>query len=350
MALLARIPVPIEADATVRKVVLTDRYIVAATVSGWITALDLHALGEGSKTDLSRYQKTFQADRLWDIDCRDDTIATANDNGIVTLWDAQTASRKADLSGHVNLVKAVLLPPNQQTIVSGSRDASIIVWDAQSNQRRSTLTGHHERITMLKVFDNLLVSASGDGAVRVWDLRTDTCVLNFAGHDNAIVTCGMNDHLTLLATGGVSGEIKIWSVNDGTCVATCQGHTRIPTQFSNAPGNVLVSAAADGSIRSWDWATGNSIRALDAHKGQSVRGFVWAGNLMISGGNDGVLRVWDRETWEFRYDLRQHVCQIYQVVQRGTLLAVALLLHGGSSLVELWDLTSMDESASKGGS
>lgn len=55
MALLARILVPIEADATVRKVVLTSCYIVVGTVSGWIIALDLHALGEGSKIDLSHY-------------------------------------------------------------------------------------------------------------------------------------------------------------------------------------------------------------------------------------------------------------------------------------------------------
>lgn len=90
MALVARIPVPTEADATVRKVVLTDRYLVTGTVSGWIAALDLRCLGEGGDEDLSRCQKTFQADRLWDMDCRDDTIATANANGTVTLWDAQT--------------------------------------------------------------------------------------------------------------------------------------------------------------------------------------------------------------------------------------------------------------------
>lgn len=236
MALVARIPVPIEAGATVRKVVLTDRYLVTGTVLGWIAALDLRALGEGGDADLSRYQKTFQADKLWDLDCRDDTIATANENGTVTLWDAQTAygrilhfrsdcssccsnrchsSRKADLAGHVNLVKVVLFPPNQQTIVSGSKDTSIIVWDTQSNQRRSTLTGHRERITMLKAFDNLLVSASGDGVVCVWDLRTDSCVRTFKGHDNAIVACGMNENRTLLATGGVQGDVKLWNVDDG---------------------------------------------------------------------------------------------------------------------------------------
>lgn len=84
MALLAKLLVPIEAESTVRKVVLSDRYLVMGKVSGWITALDL------ASTDQSQHQISFQADTLWDLDCRDDTIATANENGTVTLWDAQT--------------------------------------------------------------------------------------------------------------------------------------------------------------------------------------------------------------------------------------------------------------------
>jgi hypothetical protein len=91
MALVARIAVPAEADATVRKIVLTDRYLVAGTVSGWITALDLRALAANNDVQKSGYHKTFQADPLWDLDCREDTIATANANGNVTLWDAKTA-------------------------------------------------------------------------------------------------------------------------------------------------------------------------------------------------------------------------------------------------------------------
>lgn len=90
MSLVARLPVPIEAEPNVRRLVLTDRYLVAATVSGWVAVLDLRALEEGGDADQSRYQKTFQADRLWDLDCRDDTIATANEIGTVTLWDAKT--------------------------------------------------------------------------------------------------------------------------------------------------------------------------------------------------------------------------------------------------------------------
>lgn len=128
-----------------------------------------------------------------------------------------------------------------------------------------------------------------------------------------------------------------------TCVAACPGHTRVPVQLSNAPGNVLVSAGADGSIRSWDWATGNPIRTLDAHNGLCARGFVWTENLMISGGMDGRLRVWDRETWDFRFDLREAVVNVYHVVKRGKLLAAALLLHDRSSVVELWDLTDLEK-------
>lgn len=112
-------------------------------------------------------------------------------------------------------MKVVLLPPNQQIIISGSKDASIIVWDAVSNQRRSTLIGHRERIQMLKIFDNTLVSASDDGMVRVWDLTTDSCVHVFEGHDGGVLAVEMNESRTLLAAGTIQGDVKIWDLDNG---------------------------------------------------------------------------------------------------------------------------------------
>jgi len=67
---------------------------------------------------------------------------------------------------------------------------------------------------------------------------------------------------------------------------------------------------------------------------------------MISGGNDGCLHVWDRETWQFRFDLRErgNFGHVYQVVKGGNLLAAALLHNGEEgTVIELWDLTGLEE-------
>lgn len=130
------------------------------------------------------------------------------------LIDEYHSLRKADLYGHDKLVKVVVLPPNQQTVVSGAKDTNLIVWDAQTYQPLATLTDHPERLMVLQYFDNFLVSGSYGGEVRVWDLTTNSCVQTFE-HDSTVMFCGMNEDRTLLATGVAGGEMKIWNVENG---------------------------------------------------------------------------------------------------------------------------------------
>jgi hypothetical protein len=90
-SLLAKVRVPDNVNfKVIQKVVLTDHYLVAGTHNGWITVLDVRAVYQTEEMEPMQYQKTLAANPWWDLDCRDDVIATANDNGNVTLWDAQT--------------------------------------------------------------------------------------------------------------------------------------------------------------------------------------------------------------------------------------------------------------------
>lgn len=90
-SLLAKVCVPEGAgNNDVQKVILTDRYLIAGTLDGWITVLDVREAHRAEETDAVQYQRTLSADAWCDLDCRGDLIATANSNGNVTLWDART--------------------------------------------------------------------------------------------------------------------------------------------------------------------------------------------------------------------------------------------------------------------
>lgn len=142
---------------------------------------------------------------------------------------------------------------------------------------------------------------------------------------------------------------------DSVQVANCAGYTGLPITLANTTDpNILMAGCGDGTIRSWEWTSGDPVRTIDAHNeqwvrgvvttnGQCVRGVVFTEKLMISGGMDGSLKIWDRETWQSRGELRGRVQNVYHVVKRNNLLAVALLLTKGTSIVELWDLTDLDD-------
>ncbi|KAF2252065.1 WD40 repeat-like protein [Trematosphaeria pertusa] len=341
MLLQERIPVP--EDTHVRKLVLTESYLIAATVPGWIAILDLRATPRELESRGDKYA-ILNAEKLWDIDCHDDLIATAHDNATVQLWSAAGRSRKAVLQYHTSRSRMVLVPTSSK-VVSGSRDGTIIVWDAESHQVSSVLTGHGDSIACLQTYDELLVSASSDGVVKLWDLSSATCIRTLEGHDKYVETVALHSSRTLLATAASKGDTRIWDLQDGSCVARCQGHTRVVAQFLNVGEDALVTVGADGSIKLWDWKSGACIRTLEAHTPNAIRGLSYRDHHMVSAGMDGTVKVWNRETWDYRFELRKKVRCVFHAVSLRDQLALAIRLEDGSRAVELWDISELTAAA-----
>ncbi|MEH1935828.1 MAG: hypothetical protein V7L14_19455 [Nostoc sp.] len=55
------------------------------------------------------------------------------------MWNLATGKLKFTLKGHSEVVNALVITPNQQTIVSASSDNTIKIWNLATGQLTSTL-------------------------------------------------------------------------------------------------------------------------------------------------------------------------------------------------------------------
>lgn len=82
----------VNSPTAIFRLCFTEKYVVAATVPGRTTILDIccqHNNPDPSDAD-DPHLRTIEAGRLWDIACHESLIATANEDGAVRLWSADS--------------------------------------------------------------------------------------------------------------------------------------------------------------------------------------------------------------------------------------------------------------------
>ncbi|MDT9232115.1 WD40 repeat domain-containing protein, partial [Limnospira sp. PMC 1242.20] len=66
----------------------------------------------------------------------------ASDDKTLKLWDLETGTELATLSGHSNWVRGVAIAPDGKRAVSASDDKTLKLWDLETGTELATLSGH----------------------------------------------------------------------------------------------------------------------------------------------------------------------------------------------------------------
>jgi WD40 repeat protein len=88
------------------------------------------------------------------------------------VWDVPSATDRATLKKHTDVVSAVALVPDSQALVTASADTTMKLWDLTAKQERATILGHSSRVTAVAVTADgkMLASGSGDRTVKLWQI------------------------------------------------------------------------------------------------------------------------------------------------------------------------------------
>ena len=236
------------------------------------------------------------------------SLATANEDSTVTLWDLRSGTQVARLTGHAAAVLDVAFSPDGRTLVTGSVDQTAIVWDVATRTRRTTLTSHTAPIngvafspdrrtlaTASHDFTSVLwntanwsprtqlightgwvrsatfssdgrtvATASNDSTVRLWDTATGELRTTLTGHADAEFNGATfsPDGTTLAFTGG-EHTISLWNVDKHVNWARLTGHTAtVRAQAFSPDGHTLVTADGAGAILFWDTDAEQTARRI----------------------------------------------------------------------------------------
>ena len=244
-------------------------------------------------------------------------VVSAADHGVLTVWDADTATERLPLTGHTAPVRRCAISPDGSYIVSAAYDRRVRIWDAATGAVLHVLLGHTDGVTDCAVSADgtFVVTSSLDETVRIWDTRTWTLrrILSAqwqperggwlvqrtpVGHTAAVWACAVSADGRFIASASSDQTVRVWDAKTGEQLASLNGHTATVNGCAFSPdGTLVASASADRTVRIWDRERGMERLVIEGH-GHVVNRCTFGpdGTWIVSASADGTLKTWDVET------------------------------------------------------
>jgi WD40 repeat protein len=139
-------------------------------------------------------------------------LASAGRDGLVRLWNVETAQPIANLADHAMLVNDVAFSPDGAFLASAGEDGGIQIWDVRTHEPVRLLAGHRGAVNSMAFAPDgkTIASASSDNSARTWDVGTGASLRTVVGHVGDVVAVSYSPDGHTLLTAGIDGTIRLW--------------------------------------------------------------------------------------------------------------------------------------------
>ncbi len=244
------------------------------------------------------------------------TLAAANDDGDVYLWDVATARLAATLANPASTgVNAVAFSPNGRTLAAAGANGSVCLWDLADDRITATLTNPASAFGFgssvlsvafspdgktLAVGPNERSSSSVGGTTYLWNVTDGHLMAGLTDPFNdspGVLSVAFSPRGTLLAAGEGNGLTYLWNLATERRIATLSdpsGSYGTNSLAFSSDGRTLATADRGGSIYLWDVATARRITVLTYPAARDVDAvaFSQGGASLAAAGADGSTYLW----------------------------------------------------------
>ena len=276
----------------------------------------------------------------------DGTIAFRSRDEAVVLWDFETGN-VATLEERSGRESRTLRPlslafsRDGTVLASGASDGIVRLWDVETQTSIATLSGHRLSVSSVAFSrGGILASGSIGGTIKLWDVATRDLIATLEGHTSSIRSVSFSPDGNTLASGSRDGTVKLWDVETENVSFSLFGHTFLPRVQSvsfSADGKTLASGSGDGTVKLWDVETGRNIDRFGESQQTSVSvtavSYSRDGTMLASGATDGIVTLWDVATPELFFTLEGHVGWITTL----SFSPDGTLASGSTTEALLWD-------------
>ncbi|MCA9904548.1 MAG: PD40 domain-containing protein, partial [Anaerolineae bacterium] len=102
-------------------------------------------------------------------------LASGAEDGLIVIWDTETAQETRRLIGHSDLVRSLNFSSDGQQLISASYDNTARIWDLSNWEELVRLEGHSDdlRYAAFALDGSGVLTSSGDGSVGIWRASFD---------------------------------------------------------------------------------------------------------------------------------------------------------------------------------
>jgi WD40 repeat protein len=227
-----------------------------------------------------------------DFDDEGERIVTAQDSGVVELWDAITGEELGPCCSVGWIPWGAAFMPGGDRIAAIYFDNTARLWDAVGSGWEEAHV-FEETLSLAYSEDGTrLATVDRDGATRVWDAATYQTLRAWdTGLVNSLALSG--DGATLV-TAGVDGGITVWDVATGATLVTIPD-ADAGSLALGADDSVILSGGSDGSASVWRLADGSFLGSVVAHADSVTTVEMAPDGQIATTSFDGTARVFECE-------------------------------------------------------
>lgn len=286
-------------------------------------------------------------------------IASAGGDGVVRVWDADSAQTLLAYRDHAWLYEKLNWPPKIYTIAwspEGLRLASagdgkkVYVWDATTGQTITEYEGHSGVLSKVfalawspdgKRIASACSSMGLDKTVHIWNAKTGSPILRYDSSyglmpDFSVSSLAWSPDGTRIASTCGDKTIRIWNAMTGKHISTFKTSSDwVYTIVWSPDGRCLALANGDTTAEILDTSNGRILLTYRGHH-ESVRDIAWSpdGSRLATASNDRTVQIWDAANGTCLYTHDEHAAQAISVAwsHDGTRIASA----SNNKIVQVW--------------
>ena len=204
------------------------------------------------------------------------------------------------LEGHQNLVRALVVHPDQRLLASGSFDGTVRLWRFPLGPQQALLQPGQGEIYDIAISPEgeFLISAGFDGRLMVYHLPDGSLVRQMVGHHSPINRLAIFPRLPFVAAYESDGNIKVWNYRSGRQVAgmALSRPENILTSLAVHPTEYLMlSGDTTGKLDFWQTTSGDHLDWVNISSGTdriTAALFLGSGDRLLVSDAAGILHLY----------------------------------------------------------
>lgn len=191
--------------------------------SGCIEAVGVWNLRQGLQTrSLKTLKSVDRVTRLCISSSEPSICAVGYSDGSVRIWNHEQQVVIQTFQGHKSAVSCLAYNQSGHLLASGSNDTDIVLWDVVAESGMARLTGHVDMVTAVVFWTSSgsggtgtcdrLISSSKDRFVRIWSVEHQLCLQVITEHKVEVWSLALNSSGNRLITGSSDHFLRLWAL------------------------------------------------------------------------------------------------------------------------------------------